>query len=262
MSAAFDSTPPELRDINAWLNWRRERVDGEDQKVPILATALKQDRLVRAKVGNPKYWRPFKLALTNLQRDKRLNGIGFVLHPPFVGVDVDHCLDNGQPNELAQMALDMLPTYCDRSPNDGLKFIGRGEVPKGWRQRGGALEIYVSGRYFTLTGQTWPGHEEVAELPNLDKFIEAAEPMLPEPPANGGKLYRDMVFARDKIHRGQRDLTILSYIGWMRTRGRPKDRILAASLDYNRHRFVPPLPEKVIEDKVDYVFKKYSGGSR
>lgn len=37
----------------------------------------------------------------------------------------------------------------------GVKLIGRGAVAKGWKLRGGLVEIYGSGRYFTVTGHTY-----------------------------------------------------------------------------------------------------------
>lgn len=90
-------------------------------------------------------------------------GLGFVLDGDgIVCLDLDHCMDgDGRVATWARGVLDAAGgTWVERSVSgDGLHVWGRGSVPRGRRLRLGAgtVEVYGTGRYIAVTGQTWGG---------------------------------------------------------------------------------------------------------
>jgi primase-polymerase (primpol)-like protein len=83
-----------------------------------------------------------------------VDGIGFALGDGFCGVDFDNCRqrESGIIAPDVQAYVERLGTYGEVSPScEGIKLILRGKLPKGRRQQGN-VEMYDSGRYFTVTG--------------------------------------------------------------------------------------------------------------
>lgn len=70
------------------------------------------------------------------------------------GIDLDHCIQSdGSIEPWAQRILDVLASYAEFSPNDGIHLFLRGGVPAGKRRRvtagthkEAALEMYSQGR--------------------------------------------------------------------------------------------------------------------
>jgi hypothetical protein len=86
------------------------------------------------------------------------DGIGFEFSPldPFVGVDLDGCVIDGQVQPWAQTIIDSFMSYTEFSPSGtGVHIIVRGEKP-GPRCRKGTIEMYEEGRYLTMTGLRVP----------------------------------------------------------------------------------------------------------
>ncbi|MEW2578356.1 DNA primase [Streptomyces syringium] len=87
-------------------------------------------------------------------------GLGFVLNGDgIVCVDLDHCLDG---NTVAPWANNILEaagsTWVERSVSgDGLHIWGHGDLPHGRRISvgPGTVELYGTGRYIAVTGDTW-----------------------------------------------------------------------------------------------------------
>ncbi|WP_295473429.1 phage/plasmid primase, P4 family [uncultured Subdoligranulum sp.] len=105
-------------------------------------------------------------------------GIGFVLGDGVAGIDIDHCIDpaTGAVDARALDIVAAMQSYTEISPSGtGLHilFCGRKPGPACRRALGGGLglEMYDSGRYFTITGRSW--HDP--PLPLADRTAEAAE---------------------------------------------------------------------------------------
>lgn len=146
--------PKELTQLNQWICWRHEKRRNRPTKVP-----YQRGGRARADVTNPTTWSTF----AEVCECDATNGLGFVFTPddPYVGIDLDNCLDG---DTLAPWASDLLaslpPTYTEVSPSGrGLKLWVRGELPPGHRNRrkieGGEIEVYDTGRYFTVTGERY-----------------------------------------------------------------------------------------------------------
>lgn len=111
-----------------------------------------------ASVTNPGTWTTYTEALTARVGD----GIGYVLGDGIGGIDLDHVIDdNGRLDPAAAELLATWPaTYTEVSPSGhGLHLYFRmAPGPGSVRTINGVkVEHYPTGRYFTVTGNRWPG---------------------------------------------------------------------------------------------------------
>ena len=151
-----ENIPSELKALDRWICWSWSRRGTKWDKPP-----LRADGRGFAKSDDPATWSSFEDALEKHQTGK-FDGIGFVLNAPgeavYVGVDFDDCLDENQVvTGIANNGLQLLDSYCEMSPSGrGVKLICKGQLPPGKKadhERG--VEMYATGRYFTVTGHQW-----------------------------------------------------------------------------------------------------------
>jgi hypothetical protein len=148
-----NSFPSALTTLPHWVCWRLEQdKNGRDTKVPY-NPALGR----RAATNNPKSWAEYDLAARAL-KEHMYNGLGFVFTADagIVGVDLDHCLVDGKPNDTAKAILAKVPpTYIEVSPSgNGLHFFLRGTMPgKDCKNSDAGVEMYGDKRFFTMTGK-------------------------------------------------------------------------------------------------------------
>jgi uncharacterized protein (DUF927 family) len=160
MKPAYREIPEELRALPNWVAWRLEKRAGtrgivRETKVPYNVKSGKH-----ALSNNPATWGGFGDAAAALKRDRSYAGLGFCLTPPYVGVDLDGCRQNGSFEPWAQQIIRELDSYAEFSPSElGVHVITKGELPDGPRQKdlGGehhGVGLYDSarGRYLTMTG--------------------------------------------------------------------------------------------------------------
>lgn len=159
--------PSELAALRQWVCWRLEpdKRSGKDAKIPYNPASGR-----RASSSNPESWGTLEEAL--LSKEKYLfSGIGFVftVECGIIGIDIDHCLDNGTPNEVAADILGRLPpTYVEVSPSGtGLHIFLKGTLPPGGnRNSKTGVEMYSGSRYFTMTGQKYKGSADAVGADN------------------------------------------------------------------------------------------------
>src|SRR5262249_6431796 len=149
-----------------WVCWREEeRTDKSGQmkstKVPYNA---RTGRL--AESDQPETWSSYEQAKHAYERSQKsrrpYQGLGYMFHDDVIGIDLDHCVKpDGTLDEWAQAYVNRLSSYAEYSPNDGIHALVRGNLPdrawhrrkiKGARHKEAAIEMYSSGRYFTMTG--------------------------------------------------------------------------------------------------------------
>lgn len=150
----FSRMPPELKALDRWVCWRMEH----GRKVPYDARALR----ACASSTDHTTWASFEAAYTAYEERRTepdpFSGIGFVLNNDgLVGVDIDHCVVNGEPEPSAVELLTSLnAAYVEISPSGtGLRAFGYAEsldVGRKGKVKGLAVELYSGGRYLTLTG--------------------------------------------------------------------------------------------------------------
>lgn len=149
--------PDELTVRSQWVCWRYEQRGGKPTKVPIDARTG-----ASAKTNDSSTWASYDAARAGVTRHS-CDGLGFVFtrEDPYVGVDLDHCIDEmGALGQKAQEIVAAFSTYTEVSPSGkGLHCILRGSVPSGAAHNamldGQPVEVYSEGRYFCMTGEVW-----------------------------------------------------------------------------------------------------------
>lgn len=147
LSPDFSAMPAELRRVPRWVVWK-------GPKVPYCATASNST----ASVTEPNSWAAFDQAQTAYE-EGGYQGVGFVLSGDgIVGVDLDKCVQSGEPAPAALGLLDRIGCdYIELSPSGtGLRGFGYGDNITGRRGQldGLNVELYASKRYLTVTGHS------------------------------------------------------------------------------------------------------------
>lgn len=171
------NVPDELKKLSNWVGCRivpsKDR-PGKTDKIPMNALTGEC-----AKSNDPSTWTDFDTAL-DLSIQRNYNAIGFMFQPPFVGVDLDHCVKSGVIAPHALEILKQLESYSELSPSStGVHSIGKGEINRALKQSKKGLEIYTTGRFFTVTGdrlEEYPAAiEDRTEV--LNQLIEQYSPV-------------------------------------------------------------------------------------
>jgi putative DNA primase/helicase len=175
------SFPQELAALPQWICWRLEP-DSKGDKPRKVPYDPKTGR--KASSTNPQTWATLPEA--EAARDKyTFTGLGFVFTEErgIVGVDIDHCREaNGTLNDTARAILEKYPSYTEISPSGtGLHIFYHGAMPgKGNKNSSTGVEMYSTGRYFTMTGQRLDGTPDGGRLPEDIADGTAALPWIHE----------------------------------------------------------------------------------
>lgn len=146
--------PTCLRGIDCWIGWRWYHNGKKWTKVPINARTGN-----KALSTESRTWSSWEVAYSAC-RSGSLTGVGFVFSDSndLVGIDLDDCRDptSGDIEPWAQKIVELLDSWTEVSPSGtGLHIIVRGKLPPDGRRRG-AIEVYESERFFTVTGNHLP----------------------------------------------------------------------------------------------------------
>lgn len=129
----------------------------------------------RAKAGQPSTWATFETACAGVAAGYYY-GIGFEFSEtdPFVGVDFDHCIQDGQLAPEVAAWVEQFDSYTEISPSGtGLHIICKGKLPGG-AIKTAAVEIYDRSRYFTLTGNVYGPARPLRDAQNAIDALYAA----------------------------------------------------------------------------------------
>lgn len=139
--------PIELRELRQWVCWRRLQRGNKTTKSPI------QPGGGFAKSNDPSTWTSFEAAKAAVEAGEA-DGVGIMFAAGLCGVDIDDCIQDGAPSAMALDIVDRLGSYAEISPSGtGIHILGFGSLPPGGRRNDTiGLEMYDSGRYFTVTG--------------------------------------------------------------------------------------------------------------
>lgn len=278
----WPNAPEELKALPQWVAWGRVERDGESTKAP-----LRADGGGFARTNDPSTWSTFAEADACARRDpERYEGPGFVFtaDDPFVGIDLDGCLEDGRVAEWAKPWLEKFAgCYAEASPSGrGVKLWARGKLPGpgGMRRVGDdahtAIEVYDRGRFFAVTGDVL--RRPSGEIPDrqgaIDELyewvkarrseraeVEAVGPIAPRPTSPG----RWSAEARASAYLLKIDPAVSGEGGHNRTLraacaigpGFDLDpgtayQLLAAEFN---PRCVPPWPEHLLRRKVDEAYR-------
>jgi putative DNA primase/helicase len=156
--------PKDMQEIPAWLVWKQgpPKKDGEKpQKIPYYANG--KPRGVTDTKADRSRLVTFDEAMDVYGRDREAYmGPGFALgkvppsEVPESGIDLDNCVRNGVITPKAMRVVDAADgSYTEFSPSStGIKIFGVGDIDK---EATPELEIYSSGRFFTVTGDRVSG---------------------------------------------------------------------------------------------------------
>lgn len=203
----YERVPNELKALKQWVCYSLVD-DGTDKqgnpkkkKVPISPRGG-----IFAKSNDDSTWDTFERAVEGEER-LHADGIGLMFANGICGVDIDHCIDGGELSHMAQEIVDTLQSYAEISPSGtGIHILCKGRMPKepGRRNKEG-LEMYDTGRYFTVTGNAYcdaegnpyPLRDCTAEIDRIHKkYIynppaQTTETKDTKPVSRGGKV-RDL----------------------------------------------------------------------
>lgn len=253
--------PDALTSLHNWVGWRNETPEGSSRvtKVPYnLATGTK------ASSTDPSHWIEYPVPP---EIPDEYDGIGFVLTKEvgIVGIDLDDCLNPGN-GVIKPWAKDLLlkfgQTYCEISPSGtGIKIFAGGSLPGGGRKvfvdsRGtvtvqsesdGAIEMYDTGRYFTVTGKCLGP----LEIPSLQIEVVALYYALKKssaakPDRIGGEV----------VPEGSRHNYLLGMAGRLRNEGFDRSGLLAALRTANTTHTSGSKPDREVVGIVDYIMQK------
>lgn len=158
----YQNIPQELKDLKQWVTWKLELLtNGKWTKRP-----YNPRNGMLASVTNPNDWSDYDTVILHAGH---YSGIGFVFcdSDPYCGIDLDHT-DDQELLAAQQKIYAVLNSYSERSPSgNGCHILVRASVLKGTRQ--GPIEVYSSGRFFTMTGDV------VANVAIADRQAEINE---------------------------------------------------------------------------------------
>ncbi|RFU00644.1 DNA primase [Staphylococcus haemolyticus] len=159
----YDKIPYELKELDQWCCFKIEEVEnGRKTKRPYNPLTNNM-----AKSNDETTWVSFEDAANNLNG---YDGIGFFFVEPYVGIDLDKVeneiqeyLENQDTDNIIGEFINVLETYAEISPSGtGIHLITKGELPPKGRRRGN-VEIYDTGRFFTMTGKHIGGYNGINE---------------------------------------------------------------------------------------------------
>ena len=155
----FETVMSEMRGIPSWVCFCAVVKGDKTQKPPIQAAGQNQGRL--ADKTNPQHLCSFERAKLYYELHKGepmqggvVAGIGFVLtkQTGIVGIDLDHCVENGIVNPWAAEIIEAVGGFAELSPSgSGVHIYIKGQLPFDNRRSGG-IEIYSHNSYLTVTG--------------------------------------------------------------------------------------------------------------
>lgn len=159
--------PDALKQRLQWVVWKAEN----NTKVPYDA---KNGRM--AKSNDPATWANYDDAMAV---SPSYSGVGYVfsIDDPYTGIDLDDCIENEQVAPWAEEIVLSLKSYSEVSPSGkGIKIWVEGKVPSAVKTK--QIEIYSSGRYFTMTGWHVDGTPTEINVANgaLDKLWSSLQP--------------------------------------------------------------------------------------
>lgn len=162
MTTYLSNIPDELKQLKNWCVWKFEKRNGKRTKIPFNAETGEF-----AKSNDKSTWSSYE----NAVNAEGVDGIGFFFEPPYLGIDIDDIDDDlhrfKQGDKLDNIVSEFneaFKSYTEVSPSgNGLHIIVKGKIP-GSRRRKGNIEMYDSGRFFTMTGKTIGKYKDVTEV--------------------------------------------------------------------------------------------------
>lgn len=189
----YRNIPASLKGLKQWVGFMMipNEEKGKPDKVPINPYTL-----WGARSNDPSTWSDYQTAAESVGKpaacyvrrgegrikvEGTVTGIGFEFDNGVFGVDLDGVVNGGKLSPEALDIISTLDSYTEYSPSGtGVHILCRGTIPNG-RNRKGQVEMYSTGRYFTVTGRTLGEPKEVqertAQAANVhEKYLSEEQP--------------------------------------------------------------------------------------
>lgn len=167
----FERTPEEIRILKQWHVWRMVK----GTKIPLQIDGS------AAKSNDPETWSEFEAAV---DQAAFFDGIAFEITPPYVGIDLDGCLD--EDGDLREWAWPILAHFdelgfIEVSPSGtGIKILVRGAKPEGMpclhkiaEKPKQQIEVYGHSRFWTVTGDIYGGNDKISDAQHAIDWLNA-----------------------------------------------------------------------------------------
>lgn len=167
----YEAIPRELKDCKNWVGWRAVQDENDPSHFGKVPVCVSSDN--NASSTDSRDWEDFETAVNSRYR----NQLGFVFTDSgYFGVDIDKQEEavedfiNGRTDNIIGEFVTALHSYAELSPSGkGIHIICKGTLPGGSRRRG-CVEMYETGRFFTMTGKM------IADYPLTD-CTESIKPL-------------------------------------------------------------------------------------
>ena len=251
--------PEELKQLDRWVC----ALNGT--KAPMMAFEYRG-----ARVSDPETWSDYECARQSVANGVYDN-VGFVFaQDGYIGIDLDRGFDeDGFITPEAAEIITRFDSYTEISRSGrGFHIITRGTLPFAGRNNGQGMEIYQTGRYFILTGNTLK--ESIRD--NQDAVNWMVQTYFPEPVRDeSDRPYRirqyNPVWKWSKGRRiplnpyyppvpeGNRNVALLSMGGSLREAGYDKKQVYGTLLKVNREACDPPLSAGEVQRITESVMR-------
>lgn len=165
-----NNIPAELKNLRQWVCYKTKKLENKTAKFMISPVTNSY-----AKSNDSNTWTDFETAFKYMKQ-KRMEGLAFVLTKGMVFVDIDHTTDEkGNLNEFANKILNELPnTYAERSVSGkGVHIFCWGNLPQNSLKRNDNLgiEMYDTKRFVCITGDLIDGRNKIWDYSILIQYI-------------------------------------------------------------------------------------------
>lgn len=170
--------PSNISNLLSWILWKLEKREGKYTKTPY------QKNGKMAKVNDKNTWD----RLNNIINKDGFSGIGFVFNMDhnIIGIDIDHCIENGKINDEAEYWIKRFNSYTEISQSGtGIHILvemDKQELKKYVQETYGTEtglkrklgECYFTGRYFAMTGNIFNNLNQIksTKLSYIKDFLE------------------------------------------------------------------------------------------
>ena len=155
-----------LAEIEALRQWVAYRLTWDEKKEKTKKIPINPHDGTQAKANDPTTWGTYEEAMTFAMRQGLIagksGGIGFEFANGYAGIDLDDVIDEkGNLTDYAAEIVQIMNSYTEISPSDkGIHILFKIDVPLseiGSIRKNTALgiEVYDTGRYFTVTGKIY-----------------------------------------------------------------------------------------------------------
>lgn len=178
----YSKIPYELKELDRWCCFKLMLRNGRMTKMPV--NPMNGEF---ARSNDSSTWADFDTALA---ASSQYDGIGFFFQEPYIGIDIDdvggeiedYRNDRHEDNIVSEF-VDLIGSYSEVSPSgNGIHIILKGELPPQGRRKGN-VEVYTSGRFFTMTGNSIGGYSQIFDDTDYgkinylhNKYIASNEP--------------------------------------------------------------------------------------